>query len=215
MHRRVLGDQDLRGELRAAVEGANAAEFELLGHAVLRDPRQRLRRRERESGRRLFHRDLIERPDGIDPAGRQEHHIGTTSLRHLEAVHRADQVRVDDEPRPAAGACVYGRVGRTVDDEREGRRRLWKIVGHPDVTVHERDTVGGQCREVELGAPAAEVVHGDDVGAGGGSRKKASHAGADEPRPAGDENRLAIDGGWPRHGEILSHTSFARTIGNI
>ena len=161
----VLGEQQLGGELRGAVERARSRQREVLGDPVLGRARHRLLGLEREARLLLAQREPQLRRDGIDAAGGEEDDVGAVAARELEAVVRADEVRLHDEVGARAHAGQHRRLRRALDDRLHLADR-GEVVALAHVAVHEAHAGLAQPREVELGAAPLERVERDHLGLG-------------------------------------------------
>ena len=159
VHRAVLLDQQLGGELGRAVHRAKARQREVRGDALVRPARRRRRVRQiRVSIAAPLERQRAQRCDRIDAARREEHDVGVGATRRLQAMDRAGQVGL----RARTTGCRHSRHARTArrSIRSAGRRRPpprdRPATAH--VAVDELDAGMPEPAERQLAAAAAQVV---------------------------------------------------------
>ena len=154
--------------------------------------------------------ELELRRDGIDAAGREEDHLRAVAAGELEAVVRAEQVRLHDEVGARAHPGEHRRLGRALDDRLHGLDRE-QVVALAHVAVDELDAGRAQAREVELGAAALERVERDHLGAGCALGEREAEVRADEAGAARDEHACG-EGAGVRHGAGARGSSAGRSV---
>jgi hypothetical protein len=183
----VLLDQQLGRQLGGSVQRPRATKWKGLGDAGRGCAGNRLLVRQLEPAGGLVQGEAAESGHRIHPAGGQEHHLGLVPAHRLQAVIGPEQVRLHEVVRGAVQPGEHRWLRGAFDHGLEWRQSE-QIVELADVAVVESDPSFAQPGQVELAAPAAKVVEGDELPVRMARLEAERGARPDEPGAAGDEN---------------------------
>ncbi len=186
---RVLGDQQLGGELGRPVERPRARRAESARRSrPPRRPRAAARRRARSGSRPRSRRSAESARYGIDAAGREEDELGPVAARELEAVVGADEVGLERIGGIAGHPDQRRGLGRALDQRVDRLERRAARRGRARRRARTRTPAASSRGRLSSEPRPVEVVERDQLPVGMAVGERHAEVGADEPGPPGDQH---------------------------